>query len=127
MASLPALTRRTMHRLARHDLQRLKQVCCALALSKTSAHLRAPVHRTLACHPAVVGIPDEKWGERPLLVVVKKPGGAGASGDHAADSAALKEQLLVFLEGKIARCVISKVSSSRQVRDLKSRTDPGTQ
>ncbi|MEW5317101.1 MAG: hypothetical protein WDW38_008429 [Sanguina aurantia] len=51
---------------------------------------------------AVVGIPDEKWGERPLLVVVKKPG-ASTSGDQAADNAALKEQLLVFLEGKIAR------------------------
>lgn len=52
-----------------------------------------------------------------MLVVVKKPG-ASTLGDQAGDNAALKEQLLVFLEGKIARCVVSKVSSW-QVRDLR--------
>jgi fatty-acyl-CoA synthase len=41
---------------------------------------------------AVIGIPDPKWDERPLLVVVKKPG---------ADVS--KEAILEFMQGKIAK------------------------
>jgi fatty-acyl-CoA synthase len=48
-------------------------------------------------HPAVamaacIGVPHPKWDERPLLVVVKKPG-ANVS----------REELLGFFEGKVAK------------------------
>jgi 3-(methylthio)propionyl---CoA ligase len=52
----------------------------------------------LACaHPAVaqaaaIAIPHSKWQERPLLVVVLKPG-----------AAATREELLAFYLGKIAK------------------------
>jgi fatty-acyl-CoA synthase len=41
---------------------------------------------------AVIGVPHPKWGERPLLVVVKKPGKEPAKAD-----------ILGFMEGKIAK------------------------
>lgn len=41
---------------------------------------------------AVIGIPHEKWGERPLLIVVPAP-----------DASPTKESVLGFLEGKIAK------------------------
>ena len=41
---------------------------------------------------AVIGVPHPKWIERPLLVVVRKPGAEVS-----------KEELLQFFEGKIAR------------------------
>ena len=41
---------------------------------------------------AVIGVPHPKWDERPLLIVVKKPG-----------AEVTKEQLLAFYEGKIAK------------------------
>jgi len=41
---------------------------------------------------AVIGIPHPKWEERPLLVVVAKPG-AGLSA----------EQIKAYLEGKVAK------------------------
>jgi acyl-CoA synthetase (AMP-forming)/AMP-acid ligase II len=40
---------------------------------------------------AVIGVPHPKWSERPLLVVVRKPG-------HEVSG----EELLAFLDGKIA-------------------------
>lgn len=51
-------------------------------------------------HPAVqeaaaVAVPDEKWGERPVLVVVRKPG---------ADLT--REELLAVFEGKVAKWCI---------------------
>jgi fatty-acyl-CoA synthase len=53
------------------------------------------LENALMAHPdvleaSVVGVPDEKWGERPLATVVRAP-------DSAVDAAALKE----FLSGKI--------------------------
>ncbi|MEY4730835.1 MAG: hypothetical protein RL020_1993, partial [Pseudomonadota bacterium] len=41
---------------------------------------------------AVIGIAHPKWDERPLLIVVKKPG-----------AEVTKEELLKFFEGKIAK------------------------
>src|SRR4051794_33159771 len=41
---------------------------------------------------AVIGLPHPKWGERPLLIVVKKPGAEVTRAD-----------MLQFLEGKIAK------------------------
>ena len=48
-------------------------------------------------HPAVamaacIGVRHPKWDERPLLVVVKKPG-----------SEVSREELLAFYEGKVAK------------------------
>lgn len=42
---------------------------------------------------AVIAIPHERWGERPLLVVVPRPG----------EPAPSKDDILAFLEGKIAK------------------------
>jgi fatty-acyl-CoA synthase len=42
---------------------------------------------------AVIGLPHEKWGERPLLVVVKKPNAGELT----------KDDMLKYLEGKIAK------------------------
>jgi len=41
---------------------------------------------------AVIGVPDEKWGERPLLVVQPRPG-----------TAPTKESILEFLDGQVSR------------------------
>ena len=41
---------------------------------------------------AVIGVPHEKWGERPLLIVQAKPGAAPT-----------KEDILEFLEGLVAK------------------------
>jgi fatty-acyl-CoA synthase len=40
---------------------------------------------------AVIGIPHPKWTERPLLIIVRKPG-----------SEVSQEDILAFLDGKIA-------------------------
>src|SRR6185312_3793434 len=41
---------------------------------------------------AVIGLPHPKWDERPLLIIVRKPG-----------QTLTKEEVLKFLEGKIAK------------------------
>jgi fatty-acyl-CoA synthase len=41
---------------------------------------------------AVIGVPHEKWGERPLLIAVPTPGGDPS-----------KQSVLEFLEGLVAR------------------------
>ncbi len=41
---------------------------------------------------AVIGVPHPKWGERPLLVVVRKPGREPSADD-----------ILAFMEGKVAK------------------------
>jgi fatty-acyl-CoA synthase len=51
----------------------------------------------LMAHPAVaeaavIGVPDPKWGERPLAVVTLRPG-----------AAATADELRAFLDGKVAR------------------------
>ena len=48
-------------------------------------------HPALA-EAAVIGIPDERWGERPLLIVVLKPG-----------QSATRDDVLHYLEGRIAK------------------------
>jgi fatty-acyl-CoA synthase len=55
------------------------------------------VENIAMAHPAVamaacIGVPHPKWDERPLLVVVKKPG-----------AEASREAVLAFFEGKIAK------------------------
>ncbi len=57
----------------------------------------AELERVLAEHPkvfevAVVGVPDEKWGESPRACVVPRPG-----------QVATIEELVAFCDGKIAR------------------------
>ncbi|WP_370540669.1 hypothetical protein [Azospirillum sp. INR13] len=44
---------------------------------------------------AAVAVADEKWGERPVLVVVRKP-----------DSTVTREELLAVFEGKVAKWCI---------------------
>lgn len=46
---------------------------------------------------AIIGIKDAKWGERPLLVVVK------STTDESLASRVTKESLLGFLDGRIAK------------------------
>ena len=41
---------------------------------------------------AVIGIPDEKWGERPLLIAVPEP-----------DTGPTREDVLEFLSGSLAK------------------------
>jgi fatty-acyl-CoA synthase len=53
------------------------------------------LENALMAHPqvaeaAVIGVPDEKWGERPLATVVLKPG-----------ASATAAELRGFLEGKM--------------------------
>jgi fatty-acyl-CoA synthase len=48
-------------------------------------------HPAVAC-AAVVAVPDERWGERPVLLVELKP-----------DTAAAPEDFRAFLNGKVAR------------------------
>src|SRR5262249_41364330 len=55
------------------------------------------VESVAVCHPevqeaAVIGLPHPKWDERPLLIVVKKPG-----------SNLTKEALLEYMHGKCAK------------------------
>jgi len=56
------------------------------------------VEQAIVSHPAVlevavIGVPDEKWGERPKAFVVLKDAGSGAS----------EEELLEYVRAKIAR------------------------
>jgi 3-(methylthio)propionyl---CoA ligase len=55
------------------------------------------VENIAMAHPAVamaacIGVPHPKWDERPLLVVMRKPG-----------ASATREELLAFYEGRIAK------------------------
>ncbi|MEN9416867.1 MAG: acyl-CoA synthetase (AMP-forming)/AMP-acid ligase, partial [Pseudomonadota bacterium] len=55
------------------------------------------VENIAMAHPAVamaacIGVPHPKWDERPLLVVVKKPGAALS-----------RDELLAFYAGKVAK------------------------
>lgn len=61
------------------------------------------IETILSLHPsvadiAVIGVPDEKWGERPLALVVKKP---SFEDTHAEDILALAEQ--AFERGMIPK------------------------
>lgn len=40
----------------------------------------------------MIGVPHEKWGERPLLIAVPRPGASPT-----------KESVLEFLEGQVAK------------------------
>jgi fatty-acyl-CoA synthase len=55
------------------------------------------VENIAVAHPGVamaacIGVPHPRWDERPLLVVVKKPG-----------AEVTREELLAFYEGKVAK------------------------
>eukprot|EP00200_Dunaliella_tertiolecta_P004724 CAMPEP_0202360492 /NCGR_PEP_ID=MMETSP1126-20121109/13416_1 /ASSEMBLY_ACC=CAM_ASM_000457 /TAXON_ID=3047 /ORGANISM="Dunaliella tertiolecta, Strain CCMP1320" /LENGTH=572 /DNA_ID=CAMNT_0048954221 /DNA_START=64 /DNA_END=1782 /DNA_ORIENTATION=+ len=55
---------------------------------------------------AVVAVPNEKWGERPLLVVVLKPPSVQdplTAGSGPNDNEAIKEQLYKYLQKSLAR------------------------
>ncbi len=54
---------------------------------------------------AVIGVPHPKWNERPLLIVVKKPG-----------AEVTREELLAFYQGKVAKwCIPDDVSFVEQL------------
>jgi acyl-CoA synthetase (AMP-forming)/AMP-acid ligase II len=64
------------------------------------------IENIAAGHPkvaeaAVIGIPNEKWGERPLLVIVPRENTSGGTGKGA--NKGLKDEILAFLDGKIAK------------------------
>jgi fatty-acyl-CoA synthase len=68
------------------------------------------VESAIAGHPAVlecavIGVPDEKWGEVPIAIVVGKPGAIFT-----------KEDLLVFLRERLTRF--------KMPRDILIRTEP---
>ena len=52
----------------------------------------AAVGHPAVAEAAVIGVPHEKWTERPLLIVVKQ-----------ADVDVEKREILAFLEGKVAK------------------------
>ncbi|KAG1667962.1 hypothetical protein FOA52_008334 [Chlamydomonas sp. UWO 241] len=55
----------------------------------------------LVAEAAVIAIPNKKWDERPLLIVVLKP-----HVEVAADHETVKEQLYRHLDGKLARYAV---------------------
>jgi acyl-CoA synthetase (AMP-forming)/AMP-acid ligase II len=62
----------------------------------------AEIERTLATHPAVaevavIGVPDDRWGEAPKALVVNKPAA------HVTE-----EELLTFCAGRMAAYKIPK-------------------
>ena len=67
------------------DFQRLKSLC------RENARAQAWFDR-LHAEAAVVSVRHPKWDERPLLVVVKKPGATVS-----------REELLQFFEGRVAK------------------------
>jgi acyl-CoA synthetase (AMP-forming)/AMP-acid ligase II len=96
------------------------------------------IENIAAGHPkvaeaAVIGISDEKWGERPLLVIVPR------DNSNIGNSKSLKSELLGYLDGKIAKwwmpddvvCVesiphtatgkISKLQLRAQLKDYTSK------
>ena len=66
----------------------------------------AVAHQDVA-EAAVIAVPDPRWGERPLLIVVRRPDADVAKGD-----------IVKFLEGKMAKwwCLPTTCSSSRRSR-----------
>jgi len=52
----------------------------------------AAVGHPAVAEAAVIGVPHPKWDERPLLIIVRKPGEAVG-----------KEEILAFLQGKVAK------------------------
>jgi len=76
----------------------------------------AEVEEIIYLHPAVsevavIGVPDQKWGEVGRAVVVLQPGVTAAS-----------EEILGFLDGKLARY---KIPKSVTVTDALPRTASG--
>jgi fatty-acyl-CoA synthase len=62
----------------------------------------AEIEKVLHTHPrvfdaAIIGIPDEKWGEVGKAFIVLKPGGTVSNGE-----------ILEFLKGKVAKYKIPK-------------------
>jgi len=55
----------------------------------------------LVAESSVVGLPDERWGEVPVIVAVRAPEGAGAPDPDADDDTAAR--LLRLFDGRLAR------------------------
>lgn len=99
----------------------------------------AEVEYALCLHPlveaaAVVGVPDEVWGERGIAFVVRSPGAALSADELLAHArrnlAAFKIPVHVEFVDELPRSTIEKLARSRlgeRARALRAHSDPREQ